>query len=206
MSEIHLDTQSEIDTDTNALPIPESGNTDAIFSAIWAWLESGAADRRSATHLLTMATVTPRFVPAVRTMVLQEVDKQNRSIFSHTHRLAEKLEDLLAQPKVAWHVYDRRSKTQLVMHGNASVHFDGKNFANRWDAVSRMSRVCYERSLPPRQPLAGSEVAAVDGRDHFAVIQTRIDQIEYLHLKHDGHRGIRFDWTGGGWNVTELST
>ncbi|NBR79124.1 MAG: pyridoxamine 5'-phosphate oxidase, partial [Alphaproteobacteria bacterium] len=59
-------------------------------------LERGAADRRSAFHTPTVATIGLDGRPRLRTIVLRACDTANRSLRFHTDARSDKINELRA--------------------------------------------------------------------------------------------------------------
>ena len=197
---------------------PATAEPRAIAAEVWRWLEEGAASRHAATHLLTLATTGSDGVPSLRTMVLQAVDVSERLLYFHTRRDAEKVAEIKGAAGVAVHLYDRKRKVQLTLNGAATVHADDDVADRRWAAVRPMSRVCYERELPPRRVVEEEAVAdrscnvgrdscedSPNGREHFAVLRVAVTQFEWFFLHFAGHRNFRYIWNGRDWSSYTLT-
>ncbi|MEM6561963.1 MAG: pyridoxamine 5'-phosphate oxidase family protein [Planctomycetota bacterium] len=176
---------------------------DGIVRRTWALLGRGKKDRRHAFHTPALVTVDAAGRPKVRCVVLRVVDAERRLIGCHCDRRSAKAEEIAATGHAAWHFYDAKHKTQLVIDAEASVHADDEVAQERWSATGRGSRVCYERPHPPstsadapydEQPASDDAEA---GRANFAVVLTRPTAIDYLHLHHAGHVRCRLVWDGG---------
>ena len=167
----------------------------AALAWTWSQLRRGAADRRSTFHTPTLTTVDAAGLPCPRTVVLQHACEQEAVLICHTHRAAAKVRQLQAQPVATWHVYDRGHKVQVLLRGETTVHVDGPLFEERWAATRPFSRVCYTRLDPPGRPRISADRAASDddGRGQFAVVQTCIQQVDWLYLRAGGHVGYRFE-------------
>jgi hypothetical protein len=71
-----------------------------------------------------------------------------------------------------------------------------------------MSRVCYGVKPAPGAPLDGADDftlpdddgAIAAGRANFSAVLCRIEALEYLFLRHAGHRRARFTRMADGWS------
>lgn len=187
---------------------------DDVLSHCWAELARGVTDRRHGFHQPVIATVDADGRPAARTVVLRRVVAEPRLVICHTDRRSPKVEHLARVPHASWALYDPRSRVQLRVSGPTRVEVPGSSTLadEAWQATRLMSRRCYlapnapssravepSPNLPPELLVAepdrdGSEA----GRANFAVVVTRVDRLDWLRLKHDGHRRGVFEWDGEG--------
>jgi len=182
---------------------PEAARGDA-----WQHLARGVVDRRSPFHAPTLVTVDADNVPHATTVVLQLVDADERRLACHTRADAAKVDRIGGGAVVAWHAYDRRSKLQVVARGPARVEREGELADARWADTSHGSAACYRRVHPPGRPFDESTSSAErgDGRDRFAVVVGRVDELDWLFLHHAGHVRWRFTWSGDRWLSQRLTT
>ncbi len=172
---------------------------DAVREAAFALLARGVADRRSAFHTPTLATIGSDGAPSLRTLVLRGFDAASRTLRLHTDRRAAKAAEIIAEPRVALHAYDAGQRIQLRLRGLASLHSDDDLAAAGWNASRDFSRMCYAIQPGPGQPIAEPPPAPTDaeaGRTHFAVIRMVFDELEWLWLAAEGHRRARISWGG----------
>ena len=166
----------------------------------WAMLERGAADRRSAFHTPTVATIGLDGRPRLRTIVLRACDTANRSLRFHTDARSDKINELRANPRAAMHFYDAGAKIQLRL----DVRLDMLTGAARDDAWAKtrpMSRECYQVTTAPGCTIDTPEqvvfdaAATDDGAVHFVPVAAHVEAMEWLYLAARGHRRARFDFT-----------
>ena len=144
-------------------------------------LAGGLKDRHSTFHTPTLVTSADGW-PEPRTVVLRLADESTRTLGCHTRLDAAKAGQIRRSPRVAWHVYDRTLKLQVVLRGEATVSTDDDLAEARWRATGHGSRACYRR-----EPRSGVEVSGWqasergDGRDRFAVVRSVIFEIDWLH-------------------------
>ncbi|MCU0889647.1 MAG: hypothetical protein MUC64_16860 [Rubritepida sp.] len=150
-------------------------------------LARGVADRRSAFHTPTLATIGRDGAPRARTLVLRGFDAPTRTLRLHTDARS--------------HVYDAGQQVQLRLDCVAQVHREDALAEAAWDASRPFSRMCYAIEPAPGTPLDAPPEAPRDseaGRPHFAVLALRFDRLEWLWLAAEGHRRARLAWTPDG--------
>lgn len=167
----------------------------------FALLARGVADRRSAFHTPTLATIGADGTPRLRTLVLRGFDAATNSLRLHTDARAAKAADIKADPRAAMHVYDPAAQIQLRLSGTAVLHHDDAVSAAGWAASREFSRMCYAIETAPGSIATEPPVAprdALAGQPNFAVILFRFTVMEWLWLDAGGHRRACFDVATGG--------
>ena len=164
-------------------------------------LARGVADRRSAFHTPTLATIGADGAPEARTLVLRGFEAATRTLRLHTDARSGKVAELAADPRCVLHFYDAGAKLQLRLAGRATVH-DGDAVADAaWAATRDFSRMIYAIEPAPGTPIAAPVAAPRDataGRAAFRVILLRVARLEWLELAASGHRRARFAWDDAG--------
>jgi pyridoxamine 5'-phosphate oxidase len=183
---------------------PES--LEEIEAHVFALLARGVADRRHGFHQPTLATIGRNGMPKSRIVILRGVDRAARSVRFHTDSRSEKIAELTADPKASLNFYDSGLRQQVRAEGRAILHH-GDNAARRfWDASQRMSRICYGTAPAPGSvidapdaftlPEAEPEIAG--GFAHFVAVEIALSRLEWLFLRHQGHRRAELDLGSGG--------
>jgi hypothetical protein len=174
---------------------------DAAVARVWALLERGAADRRSAFHTPMLATVDGQGAPQVRTVVLRGADAGQGRLWCHSDRRSPKVTHLIDRPAAQFAFYDRRLKLQVRASMDVAVLTDGPVADRAWQQSTLWARRCYLAPDPPstaldtrsanlpdgldgRQP---SEAESQAGRANFCVIMGTVQRIDWLYLAHGGH-------------------
>lgn len=164
-------------------------------------LSRGVADRRSAFHTPTLATVAPDGAPEARTLVLRGFDPATRTLRLHSDARSGKVAALAWEPRAELHLYDADAKLQLRLAGRAVLHGEDAVAEAAWAGSRDFSRMCYAVEPAPGTPVAEPPPAPRDpeaGRAAFRVIALRFDRLEWLELAAAGHRRARFTWAGEG--------
>ena len=185
---------------TPDLDVP-SATLDSIPASAWTLLQTGVDIASNPFHTPSIATISPNG-PMQRTVVLRFVDPTERLLVCHTDRRAAKAREIIEQPSMSWHFYDRKLKLQLRLHGRGVLHTDDPLADACWERSAARSRVCYNTAVGPgtpvrRPPLApgaiASDAEAEDARSNFAAIACRVDFLDWLYLSREGHRRAVFD-------------
>lgn len=190
---------------------------DEIIIHIWQQLRRGAKDRRHGFHTLTIANALPDGSATQRVMVLREADTSQRLLRFHTDMRAAKCDMIGSNNAVSILAYDAKGKTQLRMKAYGQIEQNSARAQAAWDKTAAFSRRCYLADPAPgsisQMPISGlpPELEGIEptmerseeGRKNFALLITKIYEIEWLYLAHTGHRRAiyRYDskcenWSG----------
>ena len=178
---------------------------DEVHERVWERLSAAAEEPGHPLRLLTFGTVDDD-TPQLRTVVLRETAPSARRLAFHCDRRSKKVTQIEANDRVAWLGWDPETGEQVRLHGTATVHREDKVADAMWAAESPRSLDVYMRSGTPGTPLDApddllpatvtdepvTEADVEEGRQHFAVVRTVIDEIEWLHLHPEGHYRARF--------------
>ena len=187
-------------------------NLDELLNHIWEQVEQGAQAPAHPYHTPTFGTVGTNG-PNLRTVVLRQVDTQERSLIFHSDSRAQKIKEIQNNSRVTWHFWTPDSNEQLRLMGKAFIHFDDELANEVWQSSHPKSLKIYVKLIAPDtevdEPQSGlpkevesaklsnhDEVEA--GRKYFAVVRTRIDEIYFLHLHEEGHYRAHFKWAENG--------
>lgn len=195
-----------------ALSGDEEPRLDLVLEGIWRLLRQGAGDRRHGFHLPSLATVRPNGAPAVRTLALRAVETAGRRLWFHTDVRSRKLGEIPVEPRVALLFYDMAESTQLRADCVGVVHRHGRVADREWSRLKLFERRGYLSEGPPGLPWGHAASGlppdlerrrprreeSERGRINFAVIECRIQSLDWLYLSDAGHRraGFRWDETG----------
>lgn len=190
---------------------PRATLSDQLADA-WRRLEAAVPNARDEWHLPTIASIGLDGRPEARTVVLRSADRGARTLTFHTDRRSPKIREIEVSGHLAWAFYDRASKTQLRVSGVTTVHANDEIAEAGWAKTTLSSRRCYLAPHAPSMPLESWHPNLPDGlhssrpdaetseggREHFAVVRTRIDRLERLELHHDGHLRAAWVWDESG--------
>lgn len=176
---------------------------DATRMEAWKLLTRGVADRRSAFHTPSVATVGLDGAARMRTVVLRAAEPSARLLRFHTDARSGKVAEIARDPRVGVHVYDARSKIQVRLEGLATVHPSTSAPAQAgWTNTRPQSRAGYAQAPAPAAVIDTPDQGDArqgEGVENFNVVEVEIRSIEWLYLFHAGHRRALFIWDGEGW-------
>jgi pyridoxamine 5'-phosphate oxidase len=170
----------------------------------WRLIARGVADRRSAFHHPTVATIGLDGRPRLRTVILRACDVSRRTLRFHTDVRSEKIGEIGRDPRVSLHFYDPSSKIQLRLDGAATVNTDNAVADAAWAESRDFSRQTYGITPGPGTVIAAgadfalpevNDEATAPGRVNFSAVTVEIERLEWLYLASAGHRRAKFAWS-----------
>ncbi|PXW62956.1 pyridoxamine 5'-phosphate oxidase family protein [Methylobacterium sp. B4] len=170
----------------------------------WRRLAEGVANRHSAFHTPSLATVDAEGHPRLRTVVLRANDAGAETLRFHCDRRSDKAREIAQSGRAALHVYDRATKLQLRLEARASLHVDDEIADAAWASALAMSRVCYGVQPAPGTALPAGEAYALPdedpearvGRENFCAVMLTAERLDLLYLDRRGHRRAVFSREG----------
>lgn len=190
------------------MTLPDAPATlDAVREDVFARLARAVKDRRSALHTPVIATRGLDGQMKARIVVLRAFDAAAGTLRFHTDTRGNKIGELAADPHLSFAFYDPQARVQIRAECAASVHSNDALADEAWASSQRMSRICYGVLPAPGAPIEGpddfalpdDDHAIAGGSAHFSAVLCRIEHLEYLYLRHEGHRRARFARTAEGW-------
>ena len=142
-----------------------------------------------------------------RTIVLRKSDKLNNLLQYHTDIRSDKIVKLKNNKNASMLFYDKEEKIQIRIKVECTINHNNEITKKSWSKTGHMSRKCYlvdsgpgtESSIPtsglnPTVDNFGFTMEqSEEGYKNFAVIQCKIETIEWLYLAAKGHRRARFN-------------
>lgn len=186
-------------------------NLDAVRHHVWDRLTLAAEEPGAAWRTPTFGTVNEGG-PDLRTVVLRETVPEKRRLAFHTARQSEKVAAIREDSRIAWHAWDPETVEQVRLYGSATVHVDDAVADAMWASQDPASLAVHARTTEPGTPLDAPEDGLADavqsepitradvdaGREHFAVVRTVIDAMDWLHLHPEGHYRAQFHYDADG--------
>lgn len=183
-----------------------------VLNTIFAQLERGAERFRDPFHQAALSTRTHRGTRS-RMVILRGALRERRRLVCFSDVRAEKIKEIQAHPGVCWLFYNPRSRVQLRLEAEATVHADDHVADEYWCRTPLASRINYATENAPgtrvSQPTRGLtdkllETCWLAGqterfRANFCVIETEILVIDWLQLGLRGHQRAGFHWTQDQW-------
>lgn len=173
----------------------------AVEAEVWRVLGEAVHDKAHPWRTPVLATVVDDAADA-RTVVLREVDARERQFLIYTDERAGKVAQLLRHPVGTLVMWSAALGWQLRCRVHLSLEMSGLAASSRWARV-KLSPAAqdYLSPLPPGSVIDASEVPGHEpvARDYFAVINAKLQSIDWLELHAQGHRRARFDADGARW-------
>ena len=176
---------------------PRIASLPLIHRECWQELETATRDRDHGFRLMGLATVD-RDAADLRTVVLREVQAEQRRLLFFTDARSPKVAQIRAHPDATLMVWCKRLGWQLRLRVRLEVETRGLAVSSRWARLKLTpSAMDYLSPLPPGAPL-GQATPERASRAQFAVVSAQVQSIDWLELHADGHRRALFDGSGQG--------
>lgn len=179
---------------------------DAVLTDIDMQLARAANDRKAPMHTPVVVTSDAD----ARVMVLREWDGANRTLRFHTDVRSPKVGLIGDGAAVGVLFYDSEAKLQLRCRGIARIETDTPAADAAWSGSDTYARRCYlgdPPGEPSEAPTSGlpdwvegerpTEEQLEPVRSNFAILLVTLDEVDWYHLSHDGHRRALIDLAGG---------
>lgn len=183
-------------------------NVSTILDETWQHLKAASDTETHPWRLGNLATVAEER-PRVRTVVLRDVQIEARELICYTDQRSDKVNELKAAPYMEWVTYDPITRVQIRLRGIATVHSNDEHAAQHWNNSSPEHRRGYITVSPPGTKAESASPNLPDylfdrlpndeeaqlGYENFAVIVCRIEHLDWLQLRRNGHLAAQFRWT-----------
>jgi len=171
-----------------------------ILAAAWDLMEEGACQRESLAHTPVLSTLDANGCPSSRCMVLRAVNRRERTLFFHTDNRSNKISEISFCSKSSVLFYEPSKKIQLRLQCDLSISTRDFRSKDRWNEMQEMSRLCYKNELPPGEEIdtPDSLVYSGEGFSNFALLEAKVERLEWLYLSSKGNRRALFEWTKSG--------
>lgn len=126
---------------------------------IWRQLRRASADRRHPWRVVALCTQGADG-PAARSVILRQVQEDERRLVFYTDRRTAKLRELAQCDRVALLCWDAHHRQQLRMTGRAGVETDADTVARHWAAVPALGQQDYASRRAPGSPRASPPTTA----------------------------------------------
>lgn len=201
--------------------MPES--IDEVMQAVWQELGRAAGNPQHNWRLPVLATVDGHGLPQARTVVLRGSDRLARQLVIFSDRRSPKIAQINQCRNVVLVFWSRALGWQLRVSGMATVDSHSNEAARIWERLRDSSAAGdYLRADAPGTTIvtspAGSHLAAdpttcpeadrsgrneAEGRANgfFCRLMIQVDQMDWLDLRTEGHRRLRWSETQAQWLV-----
>jgi pyridoxamine 5'-phosphate oxidase len=184
-------------------------NLNELLAQIWPLLERASQEAGNPLRTPVFGTANELEI-SLRTVVLRQVQPASRELVCHTDYRARKSWEIRKNPQVRWLFYHPGEQIQIRAGGTAILHQNNDVARAAWERTPLPNRRNYGTPLAPgtRLPSPDASLPAgwknglptLDeseiGWPNFAVVVTAVDQLEWLHLRPEGHRRAGFTWVG----------
>ena len=180
--------------------LAELRSAESILSDTWQRLTEAPGDSRHPFREFVFTSLADG-APDARTVVLRKTEAARRQLFVHTDRRSPKVRQLEQDGRSMGVFYDAAQRLQLRVTLRAAVHAEDAVADQHWVELPVRNRQVYATPLAAGRVLEHMHTAVPDGggdsgRAHFAVICGAVTEIDWLYLHREGHRRIRFRWSG----------
>jgi len=186
-----------------------------LQAAVWAELAHACGNSQHAWRLPCLGSVW-NDAPQQRIVVLRQVDHATCQLFAHSDLRTFKIKQFQQNPGASWLFYHPEHRIQLRMSGTMKLHVADAIADQHWAQLGTELRVPYLAPFPPGEacddPSINLPPGMLDavpqakdvqaGRAHFAVLATRIDELDLLFLRHSGHLRAKLIHHATGWQRT----
>jgi pyridoxine/pyridoxamine 5'-phosphate oxidase len=176
----------------------------------WAILQTDSQKPGDVFYTGTLGTQSGSGV-SLRTVVVREVNPLEKTIICYSDKRASKIQEIEINPSVSFLFWDSERKIQLRLSGTATIHTTSELTNQHWAQTSPSNRRSYLAIPAPgssqSEPTSGlpdgldtrepTQDESEQGRSNFAVIVSRIQQLDWLHLAKSGHRRAIFQYEAG---------
>lgn len=178
---------------------------DWILEDSWERLSEGAQSPKHPFHFPVISTLNKDF-PESRVVVLRAVNLNEHTLVFYSDVRSPKIQQIKENPHISWLFYDATSRLQIRIKAKASLHFKDEISLTAWENLRLESRRAYLSQPAPSnivvKPTDGlpkdlkienlSKENVKDGYQNFIVVQTKVLEMDWLCLSHEGHRRARF--------------
>ena len=177
-----------------------------ILEEEWRNIKLGIKTSKHDYHSFVFSTIRNKN-PDSRTVILRGFDEIAPSIWFHTDIRSKKILDLNKNERISALFYDRSRKVQLRISGSAYIDENSHSNGKIWKSMSPESKLCYTGPYAPSEPLINyapniieksayeiNEEEEALGFSRFCRIKINVNNLDWLHLDHKGHKRLKFNF------------
>ena len=191
----------------------------AIKARIWQELERASRDRHHEWRTPVLASIGLAQQPSARTVVLREVNRQEKCFEIYSDRRSPKIAELKQHPGALLHFWSKRLHWQLRVAVKVHVLESGPDVESRWDRLKLTAAARdYLSPYPPgslmekpsepsgaktaepsvakiTEPSGAKGIKRIQDQEiahNFCVIRAGFIEMDWLELHAEGHRRARF--------------
>ena len=170
-----------------------------LLDTVWQHILRSTADRHHPARHPTLATLGPDG-PEARTLVLRAASRGDATLNLFTDAASPKAAQIIADPRVALHIWIPKSSLQIRMRAHATLTPGDPALFARLPPTAQAN---YSGAIPG-QPISGKSERRIGDASRFIEIQCQVAVIDALLLTDPHQRAIyraSDDWQGG-WVAT----
>ena len=175
-----------------------------IRQRTWLELERAVQDRDHAWRTPVLATLDKDGAPNARTVVLRHADAALQSLQFFTDCRSPKIAELIHQPSAMLVFWSKRLNWQLRVRAEIGVQTTGPQVDVVWEQLSQSAAAGDYLSVDapgdelPVEPVVPSVVKATH---YLAILEAKVQEIDWLELSRSGHRRAVFGKDTWQWRV-----
>lgn len=173
-----------------------------IREQIWKELARACKDRHHAWRTPVIATTDLHGIPHARTVVLRNVDVGAEILQIYTDARSPKVRDLSSQPSAEVVFWSARLHWQIRARVVISIVTQGPELERLWERVAQSASAAdYLGALAPGVLISDADASYINQQQtpHFAILNARVTEIDWLELVSTGHRRAKFTTASWEW-------
>jgi pyridoxamine 5'-phosphate oxidase len=178
-------------------------SADDLATRVWQELTRAPHDRHHEWRTPVLATqgITASG-PQARTVVLRHADAVSWTLCVYTDARSPKCSELQTQPLAQLIFWSKRLHWQLRVSALATVELEGEQVNTAWERVRQSHAAAdYVSPMPPGHIQPARQSIKPDPGDlasthHLAVLSFKVNSMDWLALRQDGHRRARLSPSG----------
>ena len=179
---------------------------DTILETEYTELQKATTDGKHVYHCFYIATIDNE-VPKLRTVVLRALNKDENTLSFHTDLRSNKIKEIKSNNNISALFYDKKRKVQIRMRGKAVLYENSSELKTIWSTMRPESKLCYMGPFAPGEKLDQFQPNLPDhnaqnistqnnkkGYKNFCRVTIQLENLDWLHLDHRGHKRILFNF------------
>ena len=190
--------------------IQNNENPKKILSDLISDISEGVKNRKHPFHIATFSNIDNKQNINSRIVVIRNYNPIINSLNFHSDIRSKKVQSITEIPETYFVFYDPNNKIQIRLQTKSIIHHNNNITLKNWEKTKLSSRKCYltEKAPSSKTNLAEDGIpshligkdpdkeASEAGYKNFALVNNKINSIEWLYLSYTGHRRLRIDING----------
>jgi pyridoxamine 5'-phosphate oxidase len=169
-----------------------------IRPRIWTELLRACHDRHHEWRTPVLASVDETGLPQARTVVLRQANTAEQALIFYTDKRSPKIAELTRSKNACLVFWSTRLSWQLRVKAQIHCTLQGPAVDSAWAVVSQ-TRAANDYLTPsppgeimPAEMAQDGNVSASRSEHNLAIITAKVQSIDWLELKREGHRRANF--------------